>query len=86
MAGNYDVPRAAVLTPDGGVVLVGRVASSGGADADVGIVKFAAARGCRHVASAPAGTASSVSSSMADHEEARDIARYSQTASMRGAG
>jgi uncharacterized delta-60 repeat protein len=39
----FDVPRAAARTGDGGVVLVGRIARSGGALADMGLVKLTSA-------------------------------------------
>lgn len=43
VGGGYDAPRGAVLTPDGGVVLVGRVGPSGGSNGDIGMAKFTAA-------------------------------------------
>ncbi|MCL4699367.1 MAG: hypothetical protein KJ023_20310, partial [Burkholderiaceae bacterium] len=43
VGGGYDVPRAAVLAPDGGVVLAGRVGASGGSNGDIGLAKFTAA-------------------------------------------
>ncbi len=39
----FDVPRVAARTGDGGLVLVGRIARSGGAAADMGLVKLTSA-------------------------------------------
>jgi uncharacterized delta-60 repeat protein len=40
IAGRTDLAHAAVLQPDGKIVLAGRVADSGGANPDVGLVRF----------------------------------------------
>lgn len=71
VGGGYDVPRAAVLTPDGGVVLAGRVAPSGGSNGDVGLVKFTAA-GVPDTAFGTGGTGT-VRRITPEHDEARDI-------------
>ena len=71
VAGGYDVPRGAVLAADGGVVLAGRVASSGGADGDVGLVKFTAA-GQPDPAFGANGNGT-VRVITTEHDEARDI-------------
>jgi uncharacterized delta-60 repeat protein len=71
VAGGYDVSRTAALTPDGGVVLVGRVGPSGGSNGDVGIVKFNAL-GVPDASFGASGTGI-VRPFTAEHDEARDI-------------
>lgn len=69
----FDVPRAAARTVDGGVVLVGRIARSGGALADMGIVKFTAA-GVPDPSFGSGGNGLVRPIVDGSHEEARDVA------------
>jgi uncharacterized delta-60 repeat protein len=71
VAGGYDVPWAGALTADGGLVVVGRVAASGGSNADIGIVKFTAT-GVPDTAFGASGTGV-VRPITSAHEEARDV-------------
>lgn len=68
----FDVPRAAARTSDGGVVLVGRVATSGGSLADEGIVKFTAA-GVPDTSFGTRGDGVVRPRVDGSHEEARDV-------------
>jgi len=68
----FDVPRAAARTADGGVVMVGRVATGGGALADVGVYKLTAA-GTPDVSFGIRGDGI-VRPVIEGHEEARDVA------------
>jgi uncharacterized delta-60 repeat protein len=70
---SFSVPRAATRTGDGGVVLVGRVARSGGTFADAGIVKFTAA-GVPDPLFGSEGNGIVRTVIDGSHEEARDVA------------
>jgi uncharacterized delta-60 repeat protein len=72
VGGGFDAPRGAALTPDGGVVMAGRVGPSGGSNGDIGLAKFTAA-GVPDTSFGTSGNGT-VRITTTMHDEASDIA------------